>query len=346
LGTDKLTGFHAALSNGGVGSNIQAILVEDDGLLGAKMLKVGSTLVITLLGNLVAFGAVLSPTVVFGESRLAPCPINEMVSWTNCQGTYTYPDGRKYVGEWRDGHFNGRGTFTYPHGEKFIGEFRDNKINGQGTYTHPDGRKYVGEWRDGDFHGQGTLTYLDGGEYVGEFRDGKPNGQGTHRYSDGRKYVGEWRDGHFNGQGIFTYPDGRQEVGEFRDNKYFRESSTDKLSNAPSEVSRITEDNLPLLLPMVLLAVGGAITAGFVMKAKPQTSVARSIPTSTVVAGAYGQSRLEDARRVLRETAVDFSVPDDKLLELRESARRVAGELKELDRKAAKKGLFGFLRFR
>jgi len=60
---------------------------------------------------------------------------------------------------------------------------------------------------------------------------------------------------------------------------------------------------------------------------------------------AYGQSRLNDARRALRDAVEDFSVPDDKILELRENARRAFEELKELDRRAAEKGLFGFLKF-
>lgn len=30
------------------------------------------------------------------------------------QGTYTLPDGRTYVGEWKDGKYNGQGTRLYP----------------------------------------------------------------------------------------------------------------------------------------------------------------------------------------------------------------------------------------
>jgi hypothetical protein len=32
--------------------------------------------------------------------------------WTNCQGTYTFPGGHRYVGEFRDGKPNGQGIFT------------------------------------------------------------------------------------------------------------------------------------------------------------------------------------------------------------------------------------------
>jgi hypothetical protein len=58
---------------------------------------------------------------------------------------------------------------------------------------------------------------------------------------------------------------------------------------------------------------------------------------------AYGQVRLDEARRALHDAVDDFSVPDQRVLELRENARRAFDELKELDRKAAKKGFFAFL---
>jgi hypothetical protein len=60
---------------------------------------------------------------------------------------------------------------------------------------------------------------------------------------------------------------------------------------------------------------------------------------------ALGQQKLDQARRALHEAVDDFSVPDDRLLELRRDAQRAYDELKELDRKAAKGRLFGFLKF-
>src|SRR6516225_9637527 len=74
------------------------------------------------------------------QLSLPPCPS----LWPSCFGTFTSPDGSKYVGEVRDG-----------------------KYNGQGTYSGPDGRVYVDEWKDGTWNGRGTLTFPDGAKYVG-----------------------------------------------------------------------------------------------------------------------------------------------------------------------------------
>jgi len=68
---------------------------------------------------------------------------------------------------------NGQGTRTYPDGSKYLGEFKDGKPNGQGTFTFPDGSKYVGENKNGWKNGQGTYTLSDGTKYVGKFSDGK-----------------------------------------------------------------------------------------------------------------------------------------------------------------------------
>ena len=66
------------------------------------------------------------------------------------RGTITWPDGKKYVGEYKDGERNGQGTYTYPSGQKFVGEYKDGERNGQGTHTWPDGDKQVAVYKDGE----------------------------------------------------------------------------------------------------------------------------------------------------------------------------------------------------
>jgi len=184
--------------------------------------------------------AVASPA---RQSEPNPCPANLAVAqWTNCHGSYTWPDGAQYVGEYVDGKKHGRGTMFFASGEKYVGEFRagkrhgqgtftwpdgmkyvgqssDDKLNGQGTLTLPSGEKYAGGWKDNQYHGQGTYTFADGGTYIGGWQDSQYHGQGTLTLADGRKYVGEWKARRRHGQGTMTYADGARYVGEWRDDK-------------------------------------------------------------------------------------------------------------------------------
>ena len=69
---------------------------------------------------------------------------------------------------------NGQGTFTFPDGSKYVGEYKDGKISGQGTFTWADGEQYVGDWKEGLIHGQGTNFFSDGTKIKGEFREDEP----------------------------------------------------------------------------------------------------------------------------------------------------------------------------
>ena len=51
---------------------------------------------------------------------------------------------------------------TFASGSKYVGEIKDGKYNGQGTVTFASGEKYDGEWKDGKYNGQGTLFASNG----------------------------------------------------------------------------------------------------------------------------------------------------------------------------------------
>jgi len=57
--------------------------------------------------------------------------------------------------------FDGLGSLTHPDGRKYVGEFKDGKKNGQGTYTWSDGDKEVGEWKKNELW-NGTQYDKDG----------------------------------------------------------------------------------------------------------------------------------------------------------------------------------------
>ncbi|MBS9769016.1 MAG: AAA family ATPase, partial [Trichodesmium erythraeum GBRTRLIN201] len=132
------------------------------------------------------------------------------------------PSGEKYIGEFKDGKYNGKGTLIFPNGSTYVGEFRNGQRNGFGTHTLPNGSKYVGEFKDGKINGTGALTFSNGEKYVGEFKDGKMNGTGAlTSLPNGEKYVGEFKDGKINGRGrgALTSLGGEKYVGEFKDGK-------------------------------------------------------------------------------------------------------------------------------
>ena len=63
------------------------------------------------------------------------------------QGTFTYSDGNKYEGEWKDGKKHGLGTLTFFNNvRKWIGEFREDKP--WYVLDYEDG-EIVGKWMNG-----------------------------------------------------------------------------------------------------------------------------------------------------------------------------------------------------
>ena len=71
----------------------------------------------------------------------------------NGQGTYSYGDGSKYVGEWKDDKRNGKGTVTYGepqsiYTEFWSGEWKNDKRHGEGTFKTADGKVGKGLWEN------------------------------------------------------------------------------------------------------------------------------------------------------------------------------------------------------
>jgi len=66
----------------------------------------------------------------------------------NGYGTYTFGE-IKYEGEWKNGMYNGQGTITFPDGIKFVGEFKD---GGYWNITDYDkSGNITGKWVNGNW---------------------------------------------------------------------------------------------------------------------------------------------------------------------------------------------------
>jgi hypothetical protein len=64
-------------------------------------------------------------------------------------------------GSWRDGMRNGFGSYFYPDGSEYRGEWINNMKSGQGTY-YCKGYKYEGQWLQNMKHGKGKLEFKEG----------------------------------------------------------------------------------------------------------------------------------------------------------------------------------------
>ena len=67
--------------------------------------------------------------------------------------------------------YDGQGTYTYADGSKYVGQFKRGERQ-HGTHTQANGDSYSGQWRDGAYHFQVYAVtgrqYGDGSKYVGQ----------------------------------------------------------------------------------------------------------------------------------------------------------------------------------
>ncbi len=128
---------------------------------------------------------------------------------------------------------NGKGTFIWPNGDKYNGDWKNQKPHGLGTFKWVDGTKYIGDWKFGLQDGQGTVTWANGDKYIGGRKNGEADGQGTFIYANGTAQSGEWKNGNLierdssgiaigcvegnciNGKGTFKWPNGDRYEGDW-----------------------------------------------------------------------------------------------------------------------------------
>ncbi|MFZ9955185.1 MAG: hypothetical protein ACO3E1_03590 [Flavobacteriales bacterium] len=111
-----------------------------------------------LISMLVAF------TALFNNDSFAQCTKGNCFTGS---GTFKFPNGDQYDGQWLNGKPHGPGTYLFVSGDKYIGSFFQGKRSGFGTYIWIKGGKYAGNWKDDKRDGYGKFYWLGTAQYSG-----------------------------------------------------------------------------------------------------------------------------------------------------------------------------------
>lgn len=68
----------------------------------------------------------------------------------NCQGEFTYTDGSKFVGDFKNGYPEGQGTMQYASGDRYVGGWSEHSPHGEGVMYYKSGRVFGGIWNHGN----------------------------------------------------------------------------------------------------------------------------------------------------------------------------------------------------
>ena len=102
----------------------------------------------------VLFGLGLSLVLNNGVASVPECGLAEgdtirwVHEWHNCIGDFFFGKGL-----YMRGKLNGQGTKTWANGDKYVGEYKDDLKSGQGTHSYADGSVKEGIWKDDLFRG-------------------------------------------------------------------------------------------------------------------------------------------------------------------------------------------------
>ena len=83
------------------------------------------------------------------------------------------------------------GVYSWPNGMKYMGSWKNNKRDGLGRESREDGTEYTGEFVRGA-RGPYGVTRLPTGVYRGSWRSGRQDGEGEEIYLDGGETLHSW----------------------------------------------------------------------------------------------------------------------------------------------------------
>jgi len=140
----------------------------------------------------------------------------------NGNGTLWMNNGNIYSGQWNNNYREGKGKMIFKNEDVFVGEFFHSKMQGLGIMKFSLGGQYSGEWMEDLPHGKGKYIYSNGETYEGLLTYGKRNGYGKYRYEDGSIYDGQWHDNQREGLGNLVQRDGKKLAGLWQSDQFLQ----------------------------------------------------------------------------------------------------------------------------
>ena len=133
-------------------------------------------------------------------------------------GLFLEKNGDYYLGQLKEGKFEGKGELNIEGVSKYKGDFEYDLPNGKGIFEDFENLyKYNGDWEMGYKNGKGVLEFHDGTIYEGEFKNDLYDGTGVIKFNNGNKYEGQFVEGNIKGKGKFIWNDGKKYDGEYED---------------------------------------------------------------------------------------------------------------------------------
>ena len=103
----------------------------------------------------------------------------------------------------------------YENGRKYIGQFKNGKREGYGIMYFPDGGRYEGKWENDLAHGKGIEYYQNGDRYEGNYFKDEEDGEGIYYYKNGDRIMGNYKNGNKIGKHVKLCSNGEIEVFNF-----------------------------------------------------------------------------------------------------------------------------------
>lgn len=173
-------------------------------------------------------------------------------------GTYQWPTGDKYVGQFVDYKIQGTGTYYWANGSRYEGQWVQNRQEGQGKLFLTNGMVQSGNWKGGKFmdevvppkptttttttvveakpkpkpkpttgcisgdckNGISFYKWPDGSSYEGMYTNGAIHGKGVYKWKDGSYYDGAWKNNKRDGYGTYLGASGKKMVGNWSKDQF------------------------------------------------------------------------------------------------------------------------------